>query len=403
LRQPNAKKTQIKDLDESYVFCFQQKAMDLLRSIEKGFKDEGLGDLTKFINAGESGGEITRDLISKEIKIREKYQKVTKSLLLPLFIINIDGKYRLVDYARDIQGQIDWSEVDLTDVCNLQLTKYDETNVEMVVSMTDHELKSEKVGIIKNGGLDVDVSFLVRHILDLVDNPWLAYDIGYKVLTELKKNNKKDLVVNNYIYIIDELRKSLSKQKDKLAEKLFKEKIEKNEIKFIALENKKLNYRFKDIGNIDVSPRQLLNKNGGEIENYLMDYVAEDEFNHVEKDVALYLESQDKLLFWYRNRVKKDYGLQGWKKMKIYPDFIFTKKDKKNKNDCQIVYAVETKGLHLKNEDTDYKKSLLELCTKLANNHDQYDMKLVVNRKPMKFEVIFDDEWRRRINEMIGE
>jgi len=401
LRQPYAKKTHIKDLDESYVFCFQQRAMDLMKNIEKGFKDEGLGDLTKFINAGEGNGEKPTNLIQKEVKIREKYSKVVNSLLLPLFITDIDGKYLLVDYARDIQSQIDWSQIDLTEVCNLQLTKSDETNVEMVVSMTDHELKSERVGIIKNGGLDVDVSFLVRHILDLVDNPWLAYDIGYKVLTELKKKNEKDLVVSNYIYIIDELRKSLSKQKDKLAEQLFKEKIEKREIKFIALENKKLNFKFKDFGMIEVSPRKLLNKNGGELENYLMDYVAEDEFNQVEKDVALYLESQDKLLFWYRNRVKKDYGLQGWKKMKIYPDFIFTKKDSKDKNDCQIVYAVETKGLHLKNEDTDYKKSLLDLCNKLANNMDQYDMKLVVNQKLMKFEVVFDDEWRKRINEMI--
>lgn len=28
---------------------------------------------------------------------------------------------------------------------------------------------------------------------------------------------------------------------------------------------------------------------------------------------------------------------------------------------------------------------------------------LVANQKPMKFEVVFDDEWRKRINEMIGE
>ncbi len=45
LRQPFARKTHVRELDESYVFCFQQKGKMLLDSIKQGFEHEGLGDL----------------------------------------------------------------------------------------------------------------------------------------------------------------------------------------------------------------------------------------------------------------------------------------------------------------------------------------------------------------------
>ncbi|MEP7168227.1 MAG: DEAD/DEAH box helicase family protein, partial [Bacteroidota bacterium] len=40
LRQPNARKTGIKELDESYVFCFQQNAGGLMKKIKEGLEGE---------------------------------------------------------------------------------------------------------------------------------------------------------------------------------------------------------------------------------------------------------------------------------------------------------------------------------------------------------------------------
>ena len=47
LRQPYARKTQVRELDESYVFCFQQRGKELLENIKQGFEQEGLGDLRR--------------------------------------------------------------------------------------------------------------------------------------------------------------------------------------------------------------------------------------------------------------------------------------------------------------------------------------------------------------------
>ena len=43
LRQPFARKTQVRELDESYVFSFQQRGKELLESIKLGFRARGLG------------------------------------------------------------------------------------------------------------------------------------------------------------------------------------------------------------------------------------------------------------------------------------------------------------------------------------------------------------------------
>ena len=50
-------------------------------------------------------------------------------------------------------------------------------------------------------------------------------------------------------------------------------------------------------------------------------------------------------------------GLQGWKRGKVYPDFVFAMNT--SGNTTRLVF-LETKGLHLKNDDTGYKQQLLE-------------------------------------------
>ncbi|MDQ3007843.1 MAG: restriction endonuclease subunit R, partial [Chloroflexota bacterium] len=90
----------------------------------------------------------------------------------------------------------------------------------------------------------------------------------------------------------------------------------------------------------------------------MFDYVLEDDFNETEKAVALYLDQQEEILWWYRNRAKLDYGLQGWRKDRVFADFVAMR------NSQPTVYVLETKGLHLKTEDTNYKKKLFDLCNK---------------------------------------
>jgi type III restriction enzyme len=87
---------------------------------------------------------------------------------------------------------------------------------------------------------------------------------------------------------------------------------------------------------------------------YEDDYSSKDE-----RDVAVQLDGEAAVTWWHRNVAKSGYGLQGWQRQKIYPDFIFA--SSQDAGPKRIV-VLETKGDHLGgNVDTTYKASVMEL------------------------------------------
>ena len=77
--------------------------------------------------------------------------------------------------------------------------------------------------------------------------------------------------------------------------------------------------------------------------------------------VAVHLDGEAAVKWWHRNVAKTNYGVQGWKRGRIYPDFIFA-------TGCTggsgRIVMLETKGDHLQNPDTDYKREVLDFLTK---------------------------------------
>jgi type III restriction enzyme len=133
------------------------------------------------------------------------------------------------------------------------------------------------------------------------------------------------------------------------------------------------------------------------LERSLFDPVQADEYNETERQVAWYLDDQDKLLFWYRNIPKTDYGVQGWRKHRVYADFIFT--DKTNGNGFNRVFVVETKGLHIKDsDDTNYKKSLFNLCNERAKETTLTELGIKLPVHKIAFLVVDESEWQNQFN-----
>ncbi len=83
--------------------------------------------------------------------------------------------------------------------------------------------------------------------------------------------------------------------------------------------------------------------------------------------------------------------MQGWKRDKIYPDFlIYDENDK--------YYFCETKGNHLENKDSEYKSKVFEHLTTHANKAIG-EFKLLTNEKEISFDLIYEDEWKERLIE----
>ena len=403
LRQPDARKTKILELDESYVYCFRQNARNLLSNVKKGFEEEGLGDIYKRISFKEDNEEID-ETKERKVRYRTHFQKFKGKIYLPKFVIQEEDRWRDVNFEIDILSKIDWNKIALDPIKDITLSSLEPKEQEITVGLSTDSKEviqvSDNVSI--NGGLDVDALFVTRHIVDLVPNPWVAHEITNKILNALNERHKdKKIVANNIVFIIEELKKLLIKERDQLAEAVFKDMINRKSICFFLLSDNGA-YELPHSITIRKNVKILVRNDNTQIQRSLFDFVPEDNLNRLEQSVAIYLDEQEKLLWWYRNLSRQNYFIQGWKKNKIYPDFVFTKQDEQNVDDYSDIFVIETKGIHLKNEDTDYKKNVFDLCNEIGSKKEWKEINSEFGEKGIEFQVIFEDEWKQRIHEIFG-
>jgi len=403
LRQPKARKTRVKELDESYVFCFRQKAKELLENVKRGFGEEGLGDLAGRVSMEEGDTESVEATKEKIVRYRERFKKFEGKIYLPKFVIQEHEGWRDVNYEMDILSRIDWSRVDLKLLEDIPLSESRPEEQELVVGLSEDKkaLIREKGRVYKAGGLEINKVFMARQILDIVPNPWVAYEVGKKVIEMFLIKYDEETVANNLVFLIEELRRHLGKERDKLAEQVFRQLIEQKIIWFFLLFDRG-GYKLPDSQKVRNNSKKLVRSDNTPIQRSLFEFVPEEGFNEMEKSVAIYLDEQEKLLWWYRNLSRQDYYVQGWKKHRIYPDFIFADTNDEKQDDYNKVYVVETKGIHLKNEDTDYKKDIFDFCNRLGQQRDWRELNLEFSQKKFEFQVIFENEWKERINRIFG-
>jgi type III restriction enzyme len=403
LRQPYATKTKITELDESYVFCFQQSGVTLMESVRKGLMGEGLGDLTQKIVTDEIPGRPKTES-QTTIFFRDKFKQFTGNIYLPVFTIKDKGKNRRVNYESDIVSRISWQDLRSETVLNSVLSIIEEKDVETAYEMVDNVkdlIRQKDIIRLKEGGIELDYEFMSRHLMEIIPNPWIAYEYGKNALEHFLKKYKYETVKNNFVFIIEQLKKNAESEKERLAEQVFRQLIKENKLQFLIIRDT-VGLKLPDTQIIDTSSKTLTKENGQPLQRSLFDFVPEEDLNTTEQSVAWYLEEQEKLLWWYRNISRQDYYIQGWRKHKIYPDFIFTEVDAEDDKAFSKVFVVETKGLHLKNEDTAYKQSILDICNDIGIEKSWDELGMEFPEKKVIFKIVYDDEWQARINELFN-
>jgi type III restriction enzyme len=119
--------------------------------------------------------------------------------------------------------------------------------------------------------------------------------------------------------------------------------------------------------------------------------------NSDERDVAVYLDGEEALTWWHRNVARTQYGIQGWKKYKIYPDFIFAlHREGENKR----ITILETKGDQLDNLDTAYKRDALDFLSQHFKWDDAIpvgELQLVNSGETVEGTLILISEWRAKL------
>jgi type III restriction enzyme len=400
LRQPFARKMKIKELDESYVFCFRQKAKLLVDAVREGFGREGLGDLAGQVvmdspDDDEQGEEL--------IELRDQFKKFAGKIYLPKFVIQQGKQWREVGYETDIVSRIDWAQADFSAERSLQLANADSQDAEIVVTLggTKAELikeQSRKYRTSADAG--IDPVFATRQMLEMIPNPWIAHDVVKDVIATLTRKNGLDLVAKNFVFIVQELVKRADAERNRLAQDVFTDLISAKKLRFLLLKDD-VGYRLPSKISMRQGTRKLVREDNSPLQMSLFEQVAEDGLNSEEQSVAWYFEKQAQLLWWYRNLSRQDYRLQGWRRNGIYPDFIVSRTSVLDKTDFDKVFVVESKGIHLKNDDTDYKKQVFKLCNKLAEEKSWTELGLEFPERRIVFELIYGDEWQKVLNRLL--
>ncbi|MCL6441860.1 MAG: DEAD/DEAH box helicase family protein [Alicyclobacillus sp.] len=402
LRQPYAKKTGIKALDESYVFCFHRKAAELSKAIKDGLEGEGLGDLAHSVSVSESSPAENREK-TRTVGVREKFKRFDGKVYLPKFFIQEDGREEEISYEMDLVRRIRWNDLKLDRIRTLTLKENPVVDWEESFgyadekeSITEKEVSSFAVQAV------VNPLFLTRRIEHLVLNPWVARSIVDRALSILQERYSKDVIAANQVLLAEELEKTVEMERDELCEAIFRDLVRQDRLRLILMAGKA--YRVPSRVEIPQVTPPLLHDTGKPVQLSLFDDpVPAEWFNPtLEAPVALCLDSQEKLLFWFRNLVGRDYFyVQGWRKNRIWADFVATKRADNQPEEYDTIYVLETKGDQLiGNLDTRYKERFFDLCNDLAKKMSWNQLGLEFPEKKVRFQVVKEDEWERTINEL---
>jgi type III restriction enzyme len=408
LRQPFAHKTQIKALDECYVYTFKQNATKLVKEIKVGLESEGLGDIAGRI-VNDEGGVDEGLFTEKEIGYRPGFKKFEGKIYLPKFVIQENKSWRDLNFEVDILSQIDWEMVDIKGIRDITLNPNQKLGeIDLTIGYPE-ENWNEIInrGVVKSKGtLDIDETFLARQISDLIPNPWIAYKKGDDALAILKAKHRADknkgIVEANFVFIIEELKKIIERERNRLAEEVFRKLIDEKKLCFFLLSGKG-HHQIPSRIRIKGVKQLVRSSDNSAIQKSLFEQSFEEEFNESEKNVAIYLDEQEKLLWWYRNISRQNYHIQGWKKNKIFPDFIAAERSDKKKSDYDTVFVLETKGVQLRaNEDTKYKEDVFKLCADLGAKKAWQELFDDFPDRDFEFQVVYADEWQIKINELLN-
>ena len=344
LRQPYAQQTNIDNLDTAHIFCFNQDVGKMVKQIQGSLENHGLGDM--------SSGSIYVEESKSELIIERRKQFRGQDILMPQVFHSQNGKYRPIDYEQGILAEVQWEEIQFDDKQG-NFFFGDQAVTEGRVDIDESELTTEQV--IMEG--EATTAFFARNLADIIPNPWQAMRVVQSARYLIDSHGSPQDVYNDRMNIVRKLRANVLVQVEQKKEAIFTQKIDNKEF-LLDLDASNSNWKvpqsivYKYLGD----PKYLARETNEQLELGLFQKYAERDFNEFEKKVACYLDEGKALQWWHRVAARREYGLQGWRKHMVYPDFLALI----SKDNTSLL--METKGSHLaNNDDTTYKKKLFEL------------------------------------------
>lgn len=398
LRQPDAELTGRAALDESYIYCYDRDVGEAIENVKLGLEQEGMSDLAEFVRGGADTGANGKGGSLLPVHRRKPFRDL--EIFLPQVMHRAGRGYRLLDYENDVLGGLDWSKVAAAQLdlnyAAIQEIQESTAILDLPVNLPkfDYDADEEKLEVEK----ELTVEFFSRRIYDILPNPYLATQVVERMFENLRSQGHSDEDIFDRRYDLSEiLKRRLMELVECEAQTVFCRKLESRAIRFeliadedgfeLAQELQKL---------VEENQLPLFQQYGGPLQKSLYEKVYAKEFNGLEKNFALYLDGHSAVAWWHRFAARQDYGLQGWKRHRVYPDFVVCVE--RGKGNARRVLALETKGLQLAgNADTQYKEKLFETLETAEPRVVEYGTMTLPKGKrrktPMSLRMLFQDSY----------
>ena len=361
LRQPRGRKTKIKALDESYVYYSKGDTRQLLDKVIAGFKEEGLEDLVSKMKV--SGQDTINP--TKQVTIKDDFKKYEHAFYLPVWLmIKETEAKRHFSYDFDIRPHLNFLDFDpsqeVIDRISASLSEENKERKAFAVTIDDKSkasYASEELQT-KNESL-VSLSYITRRFTEEIDNTFLARHLALRWIEIIEKSISKEKVAEHFSYIVSIFTTAIREERIRQEEEIFLQHLDDGHLVLAVSDEKSIGFKVPETDTITVT-----NMPNTYSKNLYTD-VEVATMNSLEHSVAQILENQQKLVWWFRNRVAKNfYSIQGWHENKIRPDFIVARQ--KDDDKVELVYILEAKGEHLANNpDSQYKKKVLDKMTEM--------------------------------------
>ena len=416
LRQPYQEKTPHRELNESYVYCLHKRATTIAQEVKKALEDEGYeGDALGLVVDATSDDRRTA---VREIRIRDEFSRLYRlfegKIYLPHFCVRSGPRYEPLDYFGHLLSQVD-----------VDTFEYDEVSGEKW-----HLAEAVREARDRFYRWTLGQSELERQHESEVDQweedsrilAWLATSLPFDYLSFKKlrrivgrlydrlRQAELPNTVEGRLALIktvlrDKVARFIQEQVDKQTEAAFRNLFNEGRLRFY-LECAECRFPIPDCITVNTT-RRMVHDDGEQIAKSLFDYVEDEGHNEYERAVALALDRDENVLWWYRNLIGDDqFAIQGYRRHRIRPDFVV--QDKADRKPCHRVIVIESKGKHLEsNPDTRYKRSVAEVFEKVGREVTWQQLGEDFKDHIFRFQILDEasqphgSDWRDELTELL--
>jgi len=399
LRQPYAERTAFDELNQSYVFCLKRKAADISREVKKALEQEGYeGDAASVVDRSDPD---TTASDRRETSIREEfrsyYRRFEGKVYLPRFCVRNGSGYEALDYFRHLVSRVEVGRFKYADVdwdLSKDLAEAKDSFYRLTLGQDDLERVEDRVAAIAETDDQVTAWLVASLQFDHYSYKQLRNIVGRVLerLYDLNPDLRARLGLVKFA-VREKIAGFIERETDRLTKAAFEELFEKKRLCFYL---ECVEGRFEIPPKLRIlSTRRLIRDDNEPVQRSLFDYVPND-LNEYEKSVALFLDTHPEVLWWYRNLVGPEhFSIQGYRRNKIYPDFVVQRGH--NKKPVASVIVVESKGKHLKgNEDTSYKRSIADYFEKIGHKVPWQKLAEDFQDQTFRFQVLDEGEYTDR-------